>query len=77
MGDANYRFKYDPRLMTNPTIVLEENFSGELPANQNAHSSQDLEGSTAGPTIGRVSLNTKYAGRNGRVRLDNGVVHWL
>ncbi len=67
MGDANYRFRYDPRLMTNPTIVSQENFSGESPANQNAYSSQDLEGSTAGLTIGQVSLNTKYAGRNGAV----------
>ncbi len=67
MGDANYRFRYDPRLMVNPTIVSQENFSGDAPANQTAYSSQDLEGSTAGPTIGQVSLNTKYAGRVGAV----------
>jgi uncharacterized repeat protein (TIGR01451 family) len=71
MGDANYRFRYDSRLMTNPTIISQENFSGELPANQSAYGSQNLNGSTAGPTVGQVSLNTRYAGRAGAITVGS------
>jgi uncharacterized repeat protein (TIGR01451 family) len=65
MGDANYRFRYSTTQLSNPTIVSEENFSGNAPANQTAYQSQNLEGSTAGPTSGIVSLNTIFAGRAG------------
>jgi len=65
MGDANYRFGYSTLQLGNPTIVSEENFSGESPANQSAYQSQNLEGSTAGSTAGIVSLNTIFAGRAG------------
>ena len=65
MGDANYRFRYNTQQLANPTIVSEENFSGNAPASQTAYQSQNLEGSTAGATVGIVSLNTIFAGRAG------------
>ena len=65
MGDANYRFRYSTQQLANPTIVSEENFSGNAPASQIAYQSQNLEGSTAGATNGIVSLNTIFAGRAG------------
>jgi gliding motility-associated-like protein/uncharacterized repeat protein (TIGR01451 family) len=62
MGDANYRFDFDPRQMRNPRIVSQENFSNLLPANNANYSPQNLNGSSTGTTIGTVSLNTFYSG---------------
>ncbi|MGA0560289.1 Ig-like domain-containing protein [Larkinella sp. VNQ87] len=60
MGDANYRFDYDPRIINNPTIVSQENYSSQAPANDVRYGVQNLNGSTFGPTKGTVSLNTTY-----------------
>ena len=60
MGDANYRFDYDPRVIKNPTIVSQENFSNQAPASDGNYSPQNLNGSSVGTTIGTVSLNTFY-----------------
>ncbi|MGV3561120.1 hypothetical protein [Larkinella arboricola] len=62
MGDANYRFDYDPRIINNPTIVSQENFSSQAPASDTRYGVQNLNGSTFGPTKGTVSLNTTYGG---------------
>ena len=62
MGDANYRFDYDSRVIKNPQIISQENFSSIAPASDSRYNPQTLNGSTAGPTIGTVSLNTIYGG---------------
>ncbi|MFC5409365.1 Ig-like domain-containing protein [Larkinella bovis] len=62
MGDANYRFDYDPRIINNPTIVIQENYSSLAPASDNRYGPQNMNGSTFGPTKGTVSLNTTYGG---------------
>jgi large repetitive protein len=60
MGDANYRFDYDPRVIKNPSIVSQENYSNQFPANNFHYNAQTLQGSSAGLTLGTVSLNTIY-----------------
>ena len=62
MGDANYRFDYDTRLMTTPTIVSQVNFSSQAPSSDYNYGSQNLNGSSAGLTKGVISLNTFYTG---------------
>lgn len=62
MGDANYRFNYDPRVIKNPQIISQDNFANVAPASDPNYNAQNLNGSTAGPTRGLVSLNTTYAG---------------
>jgi hypothetical protein len=62
MGDANYRFDYDPRLIRNPTLVSQDNFSNFPPANDLNYAKQNLNGSSVGTTLGTVSLNTIYGG---------------
>jgi hypothetical protein len=62
MGDANYRFDYDPRQIANPSIVSQENFSNRVPSSDLNYGPQNLNGSSAGPTVGTVSLNTIYTG---------------
>ncbi|WP_421826535.1 Ig-like domain-containing protein [Larkinella sp.] len=62
MGDANYRFDYDPRIIKNPVILTQENFSSQAPASDVRYGIQNLNGSSFGPTIGTVSLNTTYGG---------------
>ena len=32
MGDANFRFRYNPQQIANPTIVSQDNFSSGVPA---------------------------------------------
>jgi large repetitive protein len=60
MGDANYRFDYDPRVIKNPQIVSQENFSNLAPSSDPNYTPQNLNGSSAGLTLGTVSLNTIY-----------------
>ncbi|WP_460640207.1 Ig-like domain-containing protein [Larkinella harenae] len=60
MGDANYRFDYDPRIINNPTIVSQENYSSATPAGDQRYGPQNLNGSTFGATKGTVSLNTTF-----------------
>ena len=62
MGDANYRFDYDSQIIRNPQIVSQETFSNQAPASDNRYNPQNLNGSTVGPTLGTVSLNTVYGG---------------
>lgn len=62
MGDANYRFDYDSQVIKNPAIVSQENYASVAPASDTHYNPQNLNGSTAGPTLGTVSLNTTYGG---------------
>jgi gliding motility-associated-like protein len=64
MGDANYRFEYDPRTIRNPRIVSQMNFSSQAPARNANYGIQNLNGSkvNAAGTAGIVSLNTFYTG---------------
>jgi gliding motility-associated-like protein len=71
MGDANYRFEYDPRLIASPRIVSQPNFSNQAPANDQNYGLQNLNGSSAGTSKGLVSVNTFYLGSaNGAKRVD-------
>jgi gliding motility-associated-like protein len=71
MGDANYRFEYDPRLIARPRIVAQPNFSSQPPASDLNYGLQNLNGSTAGLTRGLVSVNTFYSGAaNGAKLVD-------
>lgn len=71
MGDANYRFEYDPRQITQPRIVSQENFSNLAPSSDLNYGPQNLNGSSEGSTRAIVSLNTFYAGtNNGAKRVD-------
>ena len=69
MGDANYRFEYDPRLINTPKIVSQEHFSNIAPASDVNYSPQNLNGSSVSPTLGIVSLNTFYTGVANGARL--------
>jgi gliding motility-associated-like protein len=64
MGDANYRFEYDPRQITQPRIVLQEHFSNLAPSSDLNYGPQNLNGSSEGSTRAIVSLNTFYSGTN-------------
>ncbi len=71
MGDANFRFDYDTRLITTPTLVSQVNFSSQAPSSDYNYGTQNLNGSSAGPTKGVVSLNTFYTGvASGAKRVD-------
>jgi large repetitive protein len=69
MGDANYRFDYDPRVINTPTLVSQEMFSNQAPASDFNYNAQNLNGSSAGLTLGTVSLNTIYGGGGNAAKL--------
>lgn len=69
MGDANFRFEYDTRLITNPTIASQVHFSSQAPSSDYNYGNQNLNGSSAGTTKGVVSLNTFYTGVASSARL--------
>ena len=59
MGDANYRFEYDPRNIRNPRMVSQPNFSSQAPARNANYGIQNLNGSkiNASGTAAIVSVN--------------------
>ncbi|WP_461137027.1 Ig-like domain-containing protein [Spirosoma lituiforme] len=69
MGDANYRFDYDSQIIRNPQIISQENFSSQAPASDIRYNQQNLNGSTVGPTLGTVSVNTVYGGSGNGAKL--------
>ncbi len=71
MGDANFRFDYDPLVVKNPVNVLQENFSNAAPASDLNYVGQTLTGSNVSPdgTKGIVSLNVLYSGSNAGAKL--------
>ena len=75
MGDANYRFDYDPRIIHTPTLVSQETFSNQPPASDFNYNPQNLTGSSAGLTLGTVSLNTLY-GNGGNAAKAVGI-DWI
>ncbi len=62
MGDANFRFDYDPRIINNPQIITQDNFSNQEPALDDNYATQNLNGSSVNATSGTVSLNIVYSG---------------
>jgi gliding motility-associated-like protein len=71
MGDANYRFEYDPRTIDHPRLVAQPNFSSQAPANDMNYGVQNLNGTSKGDTRGLVSVNTFYTGSaNGSKQVD-------
>jgi uncharacterized repeat protein (TIGR01451 family) len=71
MGDANFRFDYDPTVVKNPVNVLQENFSNVAPASDLNYVAQTLTGSKVTPDgkMGIVSLNVLYSGSNADAKL--------
>jgi gliding motility-associated-like protein len=68
MGDANYRFEYDPRQIRSPRIISQDNFSNVSNAVDRNYGTQNLVGSTEGTTKAILSLNTFYTGGGGGAR---------
>jgi uncharacterized repeat protein (TIGR01451 family) len=71
MGDANFRFDFDPLVVKNPKNVLQENFSNAAPASDLNYAAQTLTGTQVTPdgTKGIVSLNVLYSGSNAGAKL--------
>ena len=66
MGNANFLFNYDPKIIANPKITQQPHYSilGAQPVNFN-YALENLNGSSAGPTVGLVSLQCLYTGNEG------------
>jgi gliding motility-associated-like protein len=64
MGDANYRFEYDPLSIRNPKIVSQDNFSNQAVQRNLNYAPQNLQGSRELADKGIVSLNTFFTGSN-------------
>jgi gliding motility-associated-like protein len=64
MGDANYRFEYNPRSIRNPRIAVQTAFSSQSPARDANYGAQNLNGSKFDSLNmkGIVSVNTFYTG---------------
>ena len=71
MGDANFRFDYDPLVVKTPKNVSQETFSNATPASDLNYTGQTLTGSQVSPdgTKGIVSLNVLYSGSNAGAKL--------
>ena len=69
MGDANYRFEYDPRTIDHPRIVAQPNFSNQSPDRDMNYGMQNLNGTSKGDTRGLVSVNTFYTGSANGVKI--------
>ncbi len=62
LGDANYRFTYDPRQIKQPVLVTQDNFSNQAPALDRNYGPQNLSGSAEGDTKAILSINCFYSG---------------
>jgi uncharacterized repeat protein (TIGR01451 family) len=71
MGDANFRFDFDPLVVKNPKNVSQENFSNIAPSSDLNYTGQTLTGTQVTPdgTKGIVSLNVLYSGSNAGAKL--------
>jgi uncharacterized repeat protein (TIGR01451 family) len=71
LGDANFRFDYDPAVVINPKNISQENFSNAAPANDANYAAQTLTGSKVSTDgkMGIVSLNVLYSGSNAGAKL--------
>jgi gliding motility-associated-like protein len=71
LGDANYRFTYDPRQIKHPTLASQDNFSNQSPAMDRNYGPQNLTGSTEGSTKAILSINCFYSGSSsGAMQVD-------
>lgn len=61
LGDANFRFGYDGRLLYHPTLAKQHNFSRET-ANGQEYGVQNMNGSSENLTQALLSLNIFYTG---------------
>ena len=66
MGDANFRFDFDPLVVNNPKNISQENFSSAAPASDANYNAQSMTGTQVDKTgtKGIVSLNVIYSGSN-------------
>ena len=71
LGDANFRFDYDPAVVINPKNISQENFSNVAPASDVNYIAQTLTGSklSTDGKMGIVSLNVLYSGSNAGAKL--------
>jgi uncharacterized repeat protein (TIGR01451 family) len=71
MGDANFRFDFDPLVVKNPKNISQENFSNVAPSNDLNYTAHTLTGTQVTPdgTKGIVSLNVLYSGSNAGAKL--------
>ena len=69
MGDANYRFEYNPSQLRNPSILRQENFSNQAVQVDRNYGLQNLQGSREIANQGIVSLNAFYTGSNAGAKL--------
>ena len=71
LGDANFRFDYDPAVVINPKNISQENFSNVAPASDANYATQTLTGSKISNDgkMGIVSLNVLYSGSNAGAKL--------
>jgi gliding motility-associated-like protein len=71
MGDANFRLRYDSRIIGQPFLMEQMKFSSVAPASDRNYAEQNLQGSAEGPTVGLISLNLIYTGAaNTATRVD-------
>ena len=71
MGDANYRFAYNPKQIHAPKLSSQDNFSSQAPQADRNYGSQNLQGSREIADAGIVSLNTFFTGAANNARLVN------
>jgi gliding motility-associated-like protein len=62
MGDANYRFAYNPSIISNPHLEKQGFFSSNGEVSDTNYGTHNLNGSVARMKDGILSLNTFYGG---------------
>ena len=62
LGDANLYFDYNPKVIKNPFLETQENFSNQLPANDINYNAQTLSDTPVDSTISSVLLSILYGG---------------
>ncbi|MES2520806.1 MAG: gliding motility-associated C-terminal domain-containing protein [Bacteroidota bacterium] len=62
MGDANYRFAYNPSIISNPHLDKQGFFSSNGEVSDTHYGTHNLNGSVARMKEGIISLNTFYGG---------------
>ncbi len=62
MGEASFRFEYNPLAMSTPYLIDQENFSLQAPASDLNYKLQNMDGSIERPELSLVSLNIVYSG---------------
>jgi gliding motility-associated-like protein len=65
MGDANYRFSYNPMVVKQPNLIQEQTFTNTT----GGYAGQTTNGSVETAKAGMVSLNTFYVGDGQNARL--------